>query len=374
MGVTINQLHQLITKAKEGSISMELFFRKVWKLNYIPKEYEFQHTYLQIYKMVEANKDHDLESFAKANVMVGINYLDTGQYLPASIFLTKGLATFRSIHDQAGEAFALIQQATLHRIIGNNEQALSQLTQSIEVLETSNKYISFLNRAYAELGKIYLEERAYLKSLHYYNKCLALGESRGNLTDTINAHVGIAYNYLAYSQPLKAYQHIKLGMKDLELAQPAIYARFSNCLGQYYLQMDNHKNAITHFNFSKKHAQKYKQHHEKIHAIIGLAESQLLSNRNVLEAKTLLENALTWATNHQLSVRTYPIHRLLAELALQMKKPKLALIHFELYEAYRSQVFSSQNKKKCLNTSSISTIAESKRHVQQMYQETLLES
>lgn len=372
MGVTINQLHQLITKAKEGSISMELLFRKVWKLDYIQKKYELQNTYLQIYKMVDSKKENDLESFAKANVMVGINYLDTGQYLLASIFLTKGLTTFRSIQDQPGEAFALIQQATLHRIIGNNEQAITLLTKGIEVLEASNRYKSFLNQAYAELGKVYLEEKAYLKSLYFYKKSLILGKSLGDVTYTIDAHIGLTYNYLAYSQVLKAFEQIRLGIENLDLAHPTIYARFSNCVGQYHLQTGNYKNAIKYFNLSKKYAQKYKQHHEKIQSIIGIAESQMLSNTSLLEVKKLLEASLLWATRHQLSVRTYNIHRLLAKIAFQTNKPKQALTHFELYEEYRSKAFSMHNGRKCMNTSSRSTIAKSKKHVQEMYQEALL--
>ncbi|MBK7213321.1 MAG: CHAT domain-containing protein [Bacteroidales bacterium] len=135
--------------------------------------------------------------FAMFNQNLGIIYALKGNYKEADEHFQLSLAVNKAILDKNDPKLALVylNLGRFFNLTGNDEKALEVLTQSEEIFKLKDKNSQKLASIYLNIGAIYVVKANYEKALSYYNKALAIIQSKssGNQSDLLTVFLNLGF-------------------------------------------------------------------------------------------------------------------------------------------------------------------------------------
>jgi serine phosphatase RsbU (regulator of sigma subunit)/tetratricopeptide (TPR) repeat protein len=245
-----------------------------------------------------------LKSLSKALNVLGLTYIDEGNYDLALKTFDKALKIDTKINDQSGIAAS-------HTNIGIIYRELEEYSKAIEQFKSSEKFYKKANdktalaTTYANLGIVYYNQKIYDTTLIYFRKSLEIRRE-------VNDIQGIAYSYInigaVFSDLSKLDSALYYNLKSLDLRreigdQQGIAASLIN-IGNIYLDQSK-----------------------------------------IIEAKRVIEEA--YKISEELKILILSRDITLGMYRLYKKEGDLnsAMLMYELHHKYKDQLASEENQK-----------------------------
>ena len=192
-----------------------------------------------------AEKSSMLPELALSYRLLGINYVDLGDYKKASQHFFSCLKQFEEIEDKNGMAKALSSIGYVYFDQENYDKALEYYFKSLNIAKEINDREG-IARGLNNIAAVYGNQAEYQKAQEYIEQAIAINLELGN-----KQWVGINYMNLGLTsqelqQPQKAleyFQHSLLLFQELEnkIWQAKCYIN----MGSYYINMEEFDKAVS---------------------------------------------------------------------------------------------------------------------------------
>ncbi len=169
-------------------------------------------------------------------------YASNSQYSKAIALYNQSLNTLGEKGDKQEEASIHIKLSTLHKIIGNYNEAMSHALSGHNIYY-ENKDSLGLQEAFLAIGNVYRYLKDYSKAIHYYFQALEIFDTIVDSKETaaIYNNLGISYkNLRKYDLALTYYEKSFNANKAIQ-SKPGIASYYNNTASVYLIQGENEK-------------------------------------------------------------------------------------------------------------------------------------
>ncbi|GAA4281405.1 ATP-binding protein [Gaetbulibacter aestuarii] len=116
------------------------------------------------------------QKLAETLLLDGKTFMLLNNYVKAREIIEQALAIAKKSEYPEVESDALINQAVVFNVLGENDKALNTAEEGLQIAEL-NKYLTIRNAAYKTLSEIYYDRKNYKNSRDYLDKHLKLTDS-----------------------------------------------------------------------------------------------------------------------------------------------------------------------------------------------------
>lgn len=267
------------------------------------------------------------------------------KYFLALLYYQKALAQTENAHSDSAKTILLIDIAKMNQYIGNYDQALDNLYESIKISE-NNQNIDMQIEAICDIGRIYMLMDNYTKALEFTDEAIRLSKNN-NIKESL---FSIYNNYgLIYSNLRNFDLALEYHQKALDIAtksEDQLQISYSlNNIGLVYITSGNYEMGLNYY----KKALDIKLHNNDkqsiVKAYINLSTALLRLGRY---DEALIENQKGHVLAKELNLKflLLYIYEDYYEIYEALGDHEKALENYQLSIAYKDSLFSqTQNSK-----------------------------